>query len=110
MKLASAFTPGRRSNAVEARYLAGLLNSKIIDERLARYSMRGSKSFGTPSLIDRLDLPAYDPTSQMHLALADVAGDCETETCNGSPGRLDRTDEFTAQIETLSREILASAH
>jgi len=57
----------------EAHYLAGLLNSRIIQQEILGLTRAGSKSFGQPGIISRLPLPLYSETDTRCLNISALA-------------------------------------
>lgn len=54
----------------EAHYLCALMNSSAVDAVVRAHSVRGGKGFGTPSILEFLGLPRFDPHNARHAALA----------------------------------------
>ena len=54
----------------EAHYVAAVLNSSIVGFLVTSHSVRGGKGFGTPSMLDFIRLPRFDPSDSRHLELA----------------------------------------
>jgi hypothetical protein len=61
------------ASADEAYYLAGLLNSLPLQVAALSCSQAGSKGFGSPQLIGRLNLPSFEPQQAQHLQIATLA-------------------------------------
>lgn len=55
----------------EGDYLAALLNSRWVQDRLARQSAGASKSFATPRVIHRIRISRFDPNDARHRALSE---------------------------------------
>ena len=54
----------------EAHYLSAVLNSSIANFLVAAHSVDGGKGFGTPSMLDFLNLRRFDSANSLHAALA----------------------------------------
>lgn len=54
----------------EAHYICALLNSSPFRFAAIAYSQSGGKSFGTPSLLENLRIPEFDPDNEKHQLLA----------------------------------------
>ena len=59
--------------AEEAHYLAALMNSAIIGFLVASHNVRGGKGFGSPGMLEYLNLRTFDPESRMHQQLAELS-------------------------------------
>ncbi len=60
-------------SAPEAHYLCAVLNSSIVNFLVASHSVCGGKGFGTPSMLDFLNLRRYDPTNPQHAELSECS-------------------------------------
>ncbi|MGW8256259.1 MAG: Eco57I restriction-modification methylase domain-containing protein, partial [Thermoguttaceae bacterium] len=54
----------------EAHYLCALLNSSLVNYLQQAHSVRGGKSFGTPSTLEYLNIRRFDPHNRLHDELA----------------------------------------
>jgi len=57
----------------EAHYVAACLNSAVFGLAVLSHTQAGGKSFAQPGLMQRLFLPAYDPSVSLHRALAELS-------------------------------------
>ncbi len=57
----------------EAYYLASLINSTPFQFAAYAYSQAGGKSFGTPSILEKIRLPRFDPHSLPHQHLENLS-------------------------------------
>lgn len=57
----------------EAHYLAAVLNSAVANLLVAAHSVRGGKGFGTPSMLDYLNIRHFDPADSRHARLAELS-------------------------------------
>jgi hypothetical protein len=89
----------------EAHYLCAMLNSAVVNARVAAHSVRGGKGFGTPGMFDFLPLRRYRPDDPRHAELAELSRGAHAATCNESP-RIDV--ELLAELQQRIDE-LASA-
>ncbi|HBO46343.1 MAG TPA: hypothetical protein DD670_20935 [Planctomycetaceae bacterium] len=60
-------------SADEAHYLASVLNSAVVNFLVAAHSVGGGKGFGTPSMLDYLNIRRFDPGDSRHRALAELS-------------------------------------
>lgn len=61
------------NSLAEAHYLAAALNSATANVLVSSHSVRGGKGFGTPSMLDYLNLRRFDPDNAIHAALAEAS-------------------------------------
>ena len=60
-------------SAAEAHYVCAVLNSAIVNCRVAAHSVRGGKSFGTPGMLKYLPLRRFQPDDPRHAELASLS-------------------------------------
>jgi SAM-dependent methyltransferase len=58
------------SSLDEAHFICAVLNSSPYNFTVQSYSMKGGKSFGTPSIIKNVRIPDFDSTDPNHLQLS----------------------------------------
>jgi SAM-dependent methyltransferase len=56
-------------NKQEAHYLCAILNSSIVNAYIKSFSAAG-RGFGTPSVMNNLAIPKFDPRNNIHIRLA----------------------------------------
>jgi hypothetical protein len=56
----------------EAHYLCALINSSAIREFIKSYSSAG-RGFGTPSVMEHVSVPKYDPNNHLHKQLSQIS-------------------------------------
>jgi hypothetical protein len=57
-------------NEAEAYYIAGIMNSTPFRFAVSCFSQPGSKSFGTPSILEKARIPKFARTSKLHHEIA----------------------------------------
>ena len=67
------------TSAAEAYFLAGLLNSEVLNAVAAAYAQAGGKSFGSPQLISHLRLPRFVPEKESHRQISRLAQQIQEE-------------------------------
>jgi hypothetical protein len=84
----------------EAHYLAALLNSGPANFLVTAHSVRGGKGFGTPSMLDYLNVRRFNPDDPRHGRLAELSR--EAHRLAGIKGETDSVqreiDELTAGL------------
>lgn len=59
----------------EAHYLCALINSIPVREYIKSYSSAG-RGFGTPSVMENVAIPKFDPKNKIHQKLVDISQKC----------------------------------
>jgi len=54
----------------EAHYLCAVLNSSFVNYLVQSHSVQGGKGFGTPNMLEYLNLRCFDPGNEIHKELA----------------------------------------
>lgn len=57
----------------EAHYLCAVLNSSLVNNLIQSHSVQGGKGFGTPSMLDYLNLRRFDCENHLHKELAKLS-------------------------------------
>jgi SAM-dependent methyltransferase len=61
------------SDESEAHYLCSLMNSSPVNFTLQSYSQKGGKSFGTPHVLEYINIPKFDKNDSIHNQLSDLS-------------------------------------
>ncbi len=64
----------------EAHYLCAVLNSSLVNYIVQSHSVRGGKGFGTPNMLEYLNLRRFDPLTTVHQELAKCSEAAHRET------------------------------
>lgn len=86
----------------EAHYFCAAVNSVPFNFATQSYSQRGGKSFGTPSILENVRVPHYNPTSPTHRRLAALSQEAHAATAAGD---LARVQEIEAAIDQLAKDL-----
>lgn len=96
----------------EAFYLAGMLNSQPFRWAAMAYSPAGSKSYGSPHLLENLYIPRYDSNNPHHAEVAAIAETIQEQFCAGQQAELieweRQLDEAAGRVWGLDAQCLAS--
>jgi hypothetical protein len=65
----------------EAHYICAMLNSAVATSISASYST--GKSFGTPSMLEHVPIPGFDPVDEMHRDLVRLSRKAHSESARG---------------------------
>jgi len=88
----------------EAHYIAGVMNSTLFRLAVSCFSQPGSKSFGTPSILEKARIPKFDFKKDLHRKIATEA----KRLADGSPERSDqiypRLDSLCAALWTVDEK------
>jgi hypothetical protein len=82
----------------EAYFVCGVVNSTPFRFAVSCFSQSGSKSFGTPSILEKARIPKFDPSSKLHQAIA-------TEARRLSSGAADATEPVNTQLDSLCKDL-----
>jgi hypothetical protein len=63
------------NNEPEAHFLCAVINSKPVRDFIKSFSSAG-RGFGTPSVMEHVGIPKYDPKNEVHQKLADISKKC----------------------------------
>ena len=85
----------------EAHYFCALLNSAVVGFLAASHSVRGGKSFGTPSMLDYLPLGRFNPDCPEHKALS-----AASRLAHARAERGDDLTEVQQRIDSLAARLL----
>jgi type I restriction-modification system DNA methylase subunit len=76
----TAFIP--TDNELEAHYLCAIINSKPVRDFVKSFSSAG-RGFGTPSVMEHIGIPKFDPKNELHLKLAEISKRCHQLKAEG---------------------------
>jgi hypothetical protein len=62
-------------NEDEAHYLCAVINSTSVRDFIKSFSSAG-RGFGTPSVMENVGIPKFDPKNKIHQKLADISKKC----------------------------------
>jgi len=79
----------------EAHYLCATLNSSLVNYLVQAHSVRGGKGFGTPNMLEYLNLRRFDPLNAVHKELANCSEAAHREV---SPDIENRIDHLVAEL------------
>jgi len=63
------------SSETEAHYLCAIINSKSVRDFIKSFSSAG-RGFGTPSVMECVGIPKFDPKNELHQKLSEVSKKC----------------------------------
>lgn len=94
----------------EAHYLCAMLNSSLSAFLARASSVDGGKGFGTPGVLDYLNIRCFDPADTRHRELAGLSSQAhEAVSIGEDPGFLeDRVDQIAAALAGIDRSQLGA--
>lgn len=63
------------NNASEGHFLCAVINSKPVRDFIKSFSSAG-RGFGTPSVMEHVGIPKFDPNNELHKKLAQISTTC----------------------------------
>jgi len=76
----TAFFPADSES--EAHYLCAIINSTPVREFIKSFSSAG-RGFGTPSVMEHVGIPKFDPKNPLHQKLAEISKQCHQLKAEG---------------------------
>ncbi|MBI1902346.1 MAG: N-6 DNA methylase [Planctomycetia bacterium] len=96
------------TDPVEAHFVAGVMNSTPLRAAVECISQPGSKSFGTPGILERVRVPRFDGGDGLHRQIADAAHDWSSNAAGGGQARQASLDRLCARLYGMSDGELAA--
>jgi hypothetical protein len=76
----------------EAHYLCAIINSKPVREFIKSFSSPG-RGFGTPSVMEHVGIPKFDPKNPLHQRLAEISKKCHQLKAQGNEKEIEKLEE-----------------
>jgi hypothetical protein len=76
----------------EAHYLCAIINSKPVREFIKSFSSAG-RGFGTPSVMEHVGIPKFDPKNPLHQRLAEISKKCHQLKAQGNEKEIEKLEE-----------------
>ena len=88
-------------NESEAHYLCAIINSKPVRDFIKSFSSAG-RGFGTPSVMEHVGIPKFDPKNPLHQKLAAISKKCHQLKVEGKEGEIEKLEkEIDKLVEKL---------
>jgi len=88
-------------NESEAHYLCAIINSKPVRDFIKSFSSAG-RGFGTPSVMEHVGIPKFDPKNPLHQKLAEISKKCHQLKAEGKEKEIAKlekeNDELVKQL------------
>jgi type I restriction-modification system DNA methylase subunit len=79
-------------NESEAHYLCAIINSKPVREFIKSFSSAG-RGFGTPSVMEHVGIPKFDPQNPLHQKLAEISKKCHQLKAEGKEKEIEKLEK-----------------
>jgi methylase of polypeptide subunit release factors len=86
----TAFIP--TDNNSEAHYLCAIINSKPVRDFIKSFSSAG-RGFGTPSVMEHVGIPKFDPKNPLHQKLSEISKKCHQLKAEGKDGEIEKLEK-----------------
>lgn len=86
----------------ETHYVCAMVNSTPFNFAAQSYSQKGGKSFGTPSILENIRVPCYEPDDATHRALAALSQRTHEAAAQGNE---DAVRAIEAEIDALAAKV-----
>jgi hypothetical protein len=88
-------------NESEAHYLCAIINSKPVRDFIKSFSSAG-RGFGTPSVMEHVGIPKFNPKNSLHQKLAEISKKCHQLKAEGKEKEIAKlekeNDELVKQL------------
>ena len=86
----TAFIP--TNNKSEAHYLCSVINSNPVRNFIKSFSSAG-RGFGTPSIMENVGIPQFDPQNVLHKKLAQISQKCHQLKIEGKEKEIEKLEQ-----------------
>ena len=77
---------------IEAHYLCAIINSKPVRDFIKSFSSAG-RGFGTPSVMEHVGIPKFDPKNPLHQKLAEISKKCHQLKAEGKEKEIEKLEK-----------------
>jgi len=79
-------------NESEAHYLCAIINSRPVRDFIKSFSSAG-RGFGTPSVMEHVGIPKFDPQNPLHQKLAEISKKCHELKAEGREKEIEELEK-----------------
>ncbi len=90
----------------EAHYLCAIINSTPVRDFIKSFSSAG-RGFGTPSVMEHVGIPKFDPQNSLHLKLAEISKQCHQLKLEGKEEEIKKLEK---ENDALVEELFGISH
>jgi len=80
------------NNESEAHYLCAIINSKPVRDFIKSFSSAG-RGFGTPSVMEHVGVPKFDPKNPLHQKLSEISKKCHQLKKEGKEKEIEKLEK-----------------
>jgi len=84
-------------NEMEAHYLCAIINSKPVRDFIKSFSSAG-RGFGTPSVMEHVGIPKFNPKDALHQKLAEISKKCHQLKKEGKEEEIKKLEKENDKI------------
>ena len=84
-------------NESEAYYLCAIINSNPVRDFIKSFSSAG-RGFGTPSVMDHVGIPKFDPENPLHQKLAEISKKCHQLKSEGKEKEIEKLEKENNEL------------
>lgn len=81
----------------EAHYLSAIINSKPVRDFIKSFSSAG-RGFGTPSVMEHIGIPKFDPKNPLHQKLSEISKNCHKLKLEGKEEEIKKLEEKNDEL------------
>ena len=85
------------NNKSEAHYLCAIVNSKSVRDFIKSFSSAG-RGFGTPSVMEHVGIPKFDPKNPLHQKLSEISKKCHQLKREGKEKEVEKLEKENDKI------------
>jgi len=85
------------NNEPEAHYLCAIINSNPVRDFIKSFSSAG-RGFGTPSVMEHVGIPKFDPENSLHQKLSEISKKCHQLKCEGKEKEIEKLEKENDEL------------
>jgi len=82
----------------EAHYLCAIINSKPVREFIKSYSPATGGRLGTPSVMEHIGIPKFDPKNPLHQKLSEISKKCHQLKLEGKEKEIEKLEKENDEL------------
>lgn len=79
-------------SAEEANYIVAVINSSVFQCTVSSFGQKGGKSMGSPSILEYIQVPRYDPGNPVHVRLTMLSQEAHKAATQADSNTLEETE------------------
>jgi methylase of polypeptide subunit release factors len=84
-------------NEPEAHYLCAIINSNPVRDFIKSFSSAG-RGFGTPSVMEHIGIPKFDPKNELHQKLSEISKKCHQLKLEGKEKEIEKLEKENDEL------------